>query len=168
MLVLLSVLASVSDKRDLLNFCQELNSLGFNLVASGGTASLLRQSDLPVRDVSELTGHPEMLGGRVKTLHPAVHAGTRSLTVNFFFLILISMHFVTGILARKSDSDKADMDCLNYGYIGVVVCNLYPFIKTVDKEGVSVAEAVENIDIGNSIYSNLQEGHTTYCLIFPY
>jgi AICAR transformylase/IMP cyclohydrolase PurH len=79
------------------------------------------------RDVSEVTGAPEMLGGRVKTLHPAVHAG---------------------ILARLSDSDKADMERQDYSYIRVVVCNLYPFVKTVEAEGVTVADAVENIDIG--------------------
>ncbi|KAK3734819.1 hypothetical protein QZH41_009692 [Actinostola sp. cb2023] len=79
------------------------------------------------RDVAEITGAPEMLGGRVKTLHPAVHGG---------------------ILARVSEGDKGDMAKQGYEYIRVVVCNLYPFVKTIAKEGVTVPDAVEQIDIG--------------------
>uniref|UniRef100_A0A8C7HLZ6 Bifunctional purine biosynthesis protein ATIC n=1 Tax=Oncorhynchus kisutch TaxID=8019 RepID=A0A8C7HLZ6_ONCKI len=78
-------------------------------------------------DVSELTGHPEMLGGRVKTLHPAVHGG---------------------ILARHTPSDKADMEKLGYSLVRVVVCNLYPFVKTISNTNVTVEDAVEQIDIG--------------------
>ncbi|CAL1288987.1 unnamed protein product [Larinioides sclopetarius] len=78
-------------------------------------------------DVSDLTGAPEMLGGRVKTLHPAVHAG---------------------ILSTKSDQDRADMKKRGYDFVSVVVCNLYPFVQTVSKPNVTVADAVENIDIG--------------------
>ncbi|XP_040213529.1 bifunctional purine biosynthesis protein ATIC [Rana temporaria] len=120
-------LFSVSDKTGLVEFAQKLSSLGLSLVASGGTAKALRDAGLTVRDVSELTGFPEMLGGRVKTLHPAVHAG---------------------ILARGTPEDQADLTRLGFSYVRVVVCNLYPFVKTVSAPGVSVEEAVEQIDIG--------------------
>uniref|UniRef100_A0A8C5DBX1 Bifunctional purine biosynthesis protein ATIC n=1 Tax=Gouania willdenowi TaxID=441366 RepID=A0A8C5DBX1_GOUWI len=118
---------SVSDKSGLLDFARRLEDAGLSLVASGGTAKVLRDAGLTVRDVSELTGHPEMLGGRVKTLHPAVHGG---------------------ILARKSPSDSADMEKLGYSLVRVVACNLYPFVKTVSNPDVTVDDAVEQIDIG--------------------
>ncbi|KAM4698590.1 bifunctional purine biosynthesis protein ATIC [Rhinophrynus dorsalis] len=120
-------LFSVSDKTGLVEFAQQLSSLGLSLVASGGTAKCMRDAGLSVRDVSELTGFPEMLGGRVKTLHPAVHAG---------------------ILARSSSEDQADLNKLGFSYVRVVVCNLYPFVKTVSAPGVTVEDAVEQIDIG--------------------
>ncbi|XP_064185491.1 bifunctional purine biosynthesis protein PURH [Anguilla rostrata] len=120
-------LLSVSDKTGLLDFAKRLVSVGLSLVASGGTAKALRDAGLSVRDVSELTGFPEMLGGRVKTLHPAVHGG---------------------ILARHTPSDKADMENLGFSLVRVVVCNLYPFVKTVSSPNVTVADAVEQIDIG--------------------
>ncbi|XP_044533931.1 bifunctional purine biosynthesis protein ATIC-like [Gracilinanus agilis] len=120
-------LLSVSDKTGLLDFAKNLNSVGLTLVASGGTAKALRDAGLTVRDVSELTGFPEMLGGRVKTLHPAVRAG---------------------ILARNSPEDQADMARLDFSLIRIVVCNLYPFVKTVASPNVTVEEAVEKIDIG--------------------
>uniref|UniRef100_A0A8C7PAE2 Bifunctional purine biosynthesis protein ATIC n=1 Tax=Oncorhynchus mykiss TaxID=8022 RepID=A0A8C7PAE2_ONCMY len=120
-------LASVSDKSGLLDFAKRLVNVGLSLVASGGTAKTLRDAGLAVRDVSELTGHPEMLGGRVKTLHPAVHGG---------------------ILARHTPSDKADMEKLGYSLVRVVVCNLYPFVKTISNTNVTVEDAVEQIDIG--------------------
>uniref|UniRef100_A0A3P8UDS5 Bifunctional purine biosynthesis protein ATIC n=1 Tax=Cynoglossus semilaevis TaxID=244447 RepID=A0A3P8UDS5_CYNSE len=104
-----------------------LVNVGLSLVASGGTAKALRDAGLAVRDVSELTGHPEMLGGRVKTLHPAVHGG---------------------ILARKTPTDTKDMEKLGYSLVRVVVCNLYPFVKTVSAPNVTVEDAVEQIDIG--------------------
>ncbi|XP_034051033.1 bifunctional purine biosynthesis protein PURH [Thalassophryne amazonica] len=118
---------SVSDKSGLLDFARRLVNVGLSLVASGGTAKALRDSGLAVRDVSELTGHPEMLGGRVKTLHPAVHGG---------------------ILARNTPTDTADMEKLGYSLVRVVVCNLYPFMKTVSNPDVTVEDAVEQIDIG--------------------
>ena len=89
---------SVSDKSGLVPFAKRLASLGFELAASGGTAKVVRESGIPVRDVSELTGAPEMLGGRVKTLHPAVHAG---------------------ILARENESDMADM--VKQGYNNIIL-----------------------------------------------
>ncbi|XP_004530636.1 bifunctional purine biosynthesis protein PURH [Ceratitis capitata] len=120
-------LLSVSDKTGLIEFGQNLAALGFRLVASGGTATALRNVGLIVDDVSDITGAPEMLGGRVKTLHPAVHAG---------------------ILSRTTESDLADMQKQNFDLISLVVCNLYPFVNTVSKPDVTVADAVENIDIG--------------------
>uniref|UniRef100_A0A8C9FX92 Bifunctional purine biosynthesis protein ATIC n=1 Tax=Pavo cristatus TaxID=9049 RepID=A0A8C9FX92_PAVCR len=121
-------LLSVSEKAGLVEFARSLNALGLGLVASGGTATALRDAGLPVsRDVSDLTGFPEMLGGRVKTLHPAVHAG---------------------ILARNIPEDNADMNKQDFSLVRVVVCNLYPFVKTVSSPGVTVPEAVEKIDIG--------------------
>uniref|UniRef100_A0A8C1PJH7 Bifunctional purine biosynthesis protein ATIC n=1 Tax=Cyprinus carpio TaxID=7962 RepID=A0A8C1PJH7_CYPCA len=123
---LLSLL-SVSDKTGLVEFARRLISVGLSLVASGGTAKTLRDAGLTVRDVSDLTGFPEMLGGRVKTLHPAVHGG---------------------ILARQTPSDKADMEKLGFSLVRVVVCNLYPFVKTVASPNVTVEDAVEQIDIG--------------------
>ncbi|KAJ6665323.1 hypothetical protein lerEdw1_004372 [Lerista edwardsae] len=120
-------LLSVSDKTGLVEFAKCLNSLSLALVASGGTAKALRDAGLTVRDVSDLTGFPEMLGGRVKTLHPAVHAG---------------------ILARDIPQDKADMAKQDFSLVRVLVCNLYPFVKTVSSPNVTVQEAVEQIDIG--------------------
>ncbi|XP_038222876.1 bifunctional purine biosynthesis protein ATIC [Zerene cesonia] len=120
-------LLSVSDKTGLLPLAKYLSEIGLNLVGSGGTASALRSAGLKVLDVSDITGAPEMLGGRVKSLHPAVHAG---------------------ILSRLTDSDQADMKRQNYDMISVVVCNLYPFVETVSKPNVTIADAVENIDIG--------------------
>ncbi|XP_008308182.1 bifunctional purine biosynthesis protein ATIC [Cynoglossus semilaevis] len=120
-------LLSVSDKSGLVDFAKRLVNVGLSLVASGGTAKALRDAGLAVRDVSELTGHPEMLGGRVKTLHPAVHGG---------------------ILARKTPTDTKDMEKLGYSLVRVVVCNLYPFVKTVSAPNVTVEDAVEQIDIG--------------------
>lgn len=117
----------MSDKTDLLTLARQLQAVGFDLVASGGTAKSIRDAGLKVQDVADITGAPEMLGGRVKTLHPAVHGG---------------------ILARLSPSDQADLKKQNYDYIQVVVCNLYPFVDTVSKPNVTVADAVENIDIG--------------------
>uniref|UniRef100_A0A671N980 Bifunctional purine biosynthesis protein ATIC n=1 Tax=Sinocyclocheilus anshuiensis TaxID=1608454 RepID=A0A671N980_9TELE len=120
-------LLSVSDKTGLVEFARRLISVGLSLVASGGTAKTLRDAGLTVRDVSDLTGFPEMLAGRVKTLHPAVHGG---------------------ILARQTPSDKADMEKLGFSLVRVVVCNLYPFVKTVASLNVTVEDAVEQIDIG--------------------
>ncbi|KAL3247881.1 hypothetical protein MRX96_056798 [Rhipicephalus microplus] len=118
---------SVSNKTGLLDLARKLQQAGLRLVASGGTAKAIRDIGLPVRDVSEVTGAPEMLGGRVKTLHPAVHGG---------------------ILARKIDSDLADMKRQSFEYVSVVVCNLYPFVEAISKPNTSVAEAVEQVDIG--------------------
>nr|XP_022919396.1 bifunctional purine biosynthesis protein PURH [Onthophagus taurus] len=121
------VLLSVSDKTGLIPLGKALNELGFTLVGSGGTAKSLREANLPVKDVSEISGAPEILGGRVKTLHPTVHGG---------------------ILARLIPSDQEDLKRQKIDMIRMVVCNLYPFVETVSKPEVKVPDAVENIDIG--------------------
>ena len=121
-------LLSVSDKTGLVEFGRGLAELGVELVASGGTASALREAGLSVVDVAELTGSPEMLGGRVKTLHPKIHGG---------------------ILARRdNDGDQRDLAEQQIGTIDLVAVNLYPFEETVAKPGVTLAEAIEKIDIG--------------------
>lgn len=118
---------SVYDKTNLTSFAQELHALGWELIASGGTARLLREADLPARDVAEITGAPEMLGGRVKTLHPAIHGG---------------------ILAQDTPADRADLARYAIQPIDLVVCNLYPFTQTIARPGVTLAQAIEQIDIG--------------------
>jgi len=121
-------LLSVSDKTGLVELAKELNRLGVELVASGGTAGAIRDAGLPVLDVADLTASPEMLGGRVKTLHPKIHGG---------------------ILARRAlAEDQADMQANEIRAIDLVVCNLYPFQATVARPDVTRAEAVEKIDIG--------------------
>ncbi len=120
-------LFSVSDKTGLVDLGRGLSDLGWAFVASGGTARALRDVGLSVTDVADVTGAPEMLGGRVKTLHPAIHAG---------------------ILARAADADLNELVAHGIQPIDLVVCNLYPFRETVAQPAVSLAEAVEHIDIG--------------------
>jgi phosphoribosylaminoimidazolecarboxamide formyltransferase/IMP cyclohydrolase len=118
---------SVYDKTGLPEFAEALSRLGWDLVASGGTARVLELAGLTVTPLEQITQAPEMLGGRVKTLHPAVHAA---------------------ILARDTTEDMAALAEQGYAPIDMVVCNLYPFQETVAKIGVSLAEAIEQIDIG--------------------
>jgi len=121
-------LLSVSDKTGLVEFARLLADLGIELVASGGTASALRDAGLAVVEVAELTGHPEMLGGRVKTLHPRVHGG---------------------VLARRDhEGDEADVREHDLHLVDLVVVNLYPFEATVAHPDVTTEEAIEKIDIG--------------------
>jgi phosphoribosylaminoimidazolecarboxamide formyltransferase / IMP cyclohydrolase len=119
---------SVTDKTGLIDFARKLSSLGIELISTGGTAKLLRESGVPVKDISELTGFPEMLDGRVKTLHPKVHGG---------------------ILHRRDDP-KHVASVAQHGIapIDMVVVNLYAFEKTAAKPGVAFEELIENIDIG--------------------
>jgi phosphoribosylaminoimidazolecarboxamide formyltransferase/IMP cyclohydrolase len=122
-------LFSVSDKTGLVEFARELHAkYGVELIATGGTKKALADAGLPVKDVSELTGFPEILDGRVKTLHPAIYAG----------------------LLAKRDKPEHMRTLADHGLpeIDLVVCNLYPFEQTVAKPGVTEAEAIENIDIG--------------------
>ena len=121
-------LISVSDKTGLADFAGVLASFGVEIISTGGTAKSLRDSGLKVTDVSEVTGFPEMMDGRVKTLHPMVHGA---------FLAL-----------RDNDEHLEAMETHGIEPIDLVVVNLYPFEQTVAKEGVELAEAVENIDIG--------------------
>jgi phosphoribosylaminoimidazolecarboxamide formyltransferase/IMP cyclohydrolase len=118
---------SVYDKTGLVEFAASLASLNWTLLASGGTARLLQQNGLAVTEVADYTHSPEILGGRVKTLHPAIHGG---------------------LLARPSQADLAELHSLGWDYIDLVVVNLYPFEQTIARPGVSLEEAVENIDIG--------------------
>lgn len=120
-------LLSVSNKSGIVAFADTLVDLGYEILSTGGTAKLLEKYRIPVTLVSEYTGHPEILGGRVKTLHPKIHAG---------------------ILAQDDPVSKSCMEKHGYRYIDIVAVNLYPFQETIAKEGVVIAEAVENIDIG--------------------
>ncbi|KAK3954020.1 cytidine deaminase-like protein [Pseudoneurospora amorphoporcata] len=120
-------IVSVYDKTGLLDLAKGLVQHNVRILASGGTAKMIRESGFPVEDISAITKAPEMLGGRVKTLHPAVHAG---------------------ILARELASDEKDLAEQNIDKVDYVICNLYPFKDTVAKINVTVPEAVEEIDIG--------------------
>jgi phosphoribosylaminoimidazolecarboxamide formyltransferase/IMP cyclohydrolase len=121
-------LISVYDKTGVTEFARQLAALGIEIVSTGGTARLLREAGLTVRDVAELTGWPEMLGGRVKTLHPKVHGG---------------------ILYRRGlDADRQETAKHGIAPIDMVVVNLYPFEATAAKAGLTPEELIENIDIG--------------------
>lgn len=121
------VLLSVSSKAGLVEFGTVLSNLGWELVASGGTAKALTDTGLRVTPVSQLTGMPEMLAGRVKTLHPTIHAG---------------------ILARDRGDDLQEIADHGIAPINMVVCNLYPFQETVAQVGTTLQDAIEQIDIG--------------------
>jgi phosphoribosylaminoimidazolecarboxamide formyltransferase/IMP cyclohydrolase len=119
---------SVTDKTGLVDFARQLSGLGIELISTGGTAKLLRDSGIAVKDISELTGFPEMLDGRVKTLHPKVHGGIMHRRENPAHVAAVAEHGIQPI----------DM----------VVVNLYAFEKTAAKPGVAFEELIENIDIG--------------------
>lgn len=119
---------SVSDKQGVGEFARVLAELGVEILSTGGTAKSLREQGITVVDVSEYTGFPEMMEGRVKTLHPKVHGG---------------------ILADRSKEDHlSQMKAQGIEPIDMVVVNLYPFEATIAKEGCTLEEAIENIDIG--------------------
>src|SRR5438270_7593210 len=119
---------SVTDKTGLVDFARKLSAFGIELISTGGTAKLLRDSGIAVKDISDLTGFPEMLDGRVKTLHPKVHGG---------------------ILHRREDPKHvAAVNEHGIQPIDMVVVNLYAFEKTAAKPGVAFEELIENIDIG--------------------
>ncbi|GAB4404102.1 MAG: hypothetical protein OHK003_32070 [Anaerolineales bacterium] len=122
-----TAILSVHNKTGLIEFAQGLVSLGWTLLASGGTSNLLRQNNIPVTEVADYTKSPEILGGRVKTLHPAIHGG---------------------LLARPTESDHQQLLDLGWDYIDLVAVNLYPFEETIAKPDVTYADAIENIDIG--------------------
>ena len=121
-------LVSVSDKTDIVPFCKELvEKFHFKILSSGGTAKCLIDAKIPVIKVADFTNSPEILEGRVKTLHPKIHGG---------------------ILAKRTDEEhKKDIEANNVELIDLVVVNLYPFKKTVD-QGAKWEDAIENIDIG--------------------
>src|ERR1700732_2149746 len=121
-------LISVSDKTGIAAFARALERQGVDIISTGGTAELLRKEKIPVREISSFTAFPEVLEGRVKTLHPRVHGG----------------------LLYKRGNPKHEAEAKECGFepIDMVVVNLYPFEKTIQKSDVTLAEAIENIDIG--------------------
>ena len=119
-------LLSVSDKTGIVEFARSLDALGVDLVSTGGTAALLRSNDIPVTDVADQTGFPEIMGGRVKTLHPKVHAA---------------------ILARPGVDDGV-LNELGLERFDLLIVNLYPFEKTIAEPDCTLENAIENIDIG--------------------
>lgn len=121
-------LLSVSDKAGILDFARHLNEMDVELLSTGGTAKAIREAGIPVKDVSEFTGFPEMLDGRVKTLTPQVHAGI--------------------LYMRDNEDHVKTMVEYNLGQIDLVCVNLYPFEETIAKAGVTLPEAIEQIDIG--------------------
>ena len=118
---------SVYDKTGLVEFAGGLLDLGWTLIASGGTARLLNENQIPVTEVSEYTGSPELLSGRVKTLHPAIHGG---------------------LLARSSEADREQLANLGWDFIDLAAVNLYPFEQTIARPDATLEQAIENIDIG--------------------
>ncbi len=139
-------LLSVSDKSGLAEFAKELHDLGVELLSTGGTAKALRDAGLPVIDVSEYTGAPELFDGRVKTLHPKVHGG---------------------LLHRRDDQEHlAQAKKNDIPPIDLVVVNLYPFEATIKKPGVTLDEAIENIDIGGpSMLRSAAKNHSHVTVI---
>jgi len=121
-------LISVSDKTGLVEFVRELEAMGVEIISTGGTSALLRQNGVTTRDISEFTGSPEILAGRVKTLHPKVHGGL--------------------LFLREDAGHCAEAEANGILPIDLVVVNLYPFEATIAKSGVTLEEAIENIDIG--------------------
>src|SRR5512143_1365585 len=122
------VLMSVSDKKGIVNFAKERSGMGVEILSTGGTAKSLREAGVSVVEVSEYTGFPEMLDGRLKTLHPKIHGGLLS--------------------RRNNPRDMEDIKKHDIKPIDMVVVNLYPFEETISKPGVTFEEAIENIDIG--------------------
>ena len=121
-------IVSVTDKSGVADFCLELSGFGVQILSTGGTARVLAEAGVQVTEVSDFTGFPEMLGGRVKTLHPRVHAG---------------------ILYRREDiSHVEQMESNDLAPIDLVVVNLYPFQQTVANPDCTIEDAIENIDIG--------------------
>ncbi|HEX7953971.1 MAG TPA: bifunctional phosphoribosylaminoimidazolecarboxamide formyltransferase/IMP cyclohydrolase, partial [Burkholderiales bacterium] len=121
-------LISLSDKAGAAQFARDLHAFGIDILSTGGTARLLREAKVPVAEIADYTGFPEMLDGRVKTLHPKVHAG---------------------ILARRDLPEHMQaMSGANFPTIDLVVVNLYPFVQTISRAGCTLEEAIENIDIG--------------------
>ncbi|MFH1199040.1 MAG: bifunctional phosphoribosylaminoimidazolecarboxamide formyltransferase/IMP cyclohydrolase [Candidatus Omnitrophota bacterium] len=139
-------LISVSDKTGILELAKELNKFGVEILSTGGTAKVLRENNIPVKEVSEYTGFPEMLEGRVKTLHPKIHAGLLALRGNDEHMNILKEH--------------------NIGLIDMVVVNLYPFEKTISKPGVKIEEVIENIDIGGpSMLRSAAKNHQSVAVV---
>jgi phosphoribosylaminoimidazolecarboxamide formyltransferase/IMP cyclohydrolase len=121
-------LLSVSDKTGIVEFAKELTAMGVELISTGGTEKMIKEAGIAVKNISEVTGFPECLDGRVKTLHPAVHGA------------ILAM--------RSNEAHMAQLESLNIETIDMVVINLYPFKETVKKPDIALEDAIENIDIG--------------------
>lgn len=121
-------LVSVSDKRGIVEFCAGLSSLGTEIISTGGTASLLRQHAVPVKGIDEITGFPEILDGRVKTLHPTIHAGI--------------------LAVRDKPEHMSQLRERGIAPIDMVIVNLYPFEEVTSRTSTTLEEAIENVDIG--------------------
>ncbi|MGL5675984.1 MAG: bifunctional phosphoribosylaminoimidazolecarboxamide formyltransferase/IMP cyclohydrolase [Cellulosilyticaceae bacterium] len=142
-------LISVSDKTGIVDFARELSNLGVDIISTGGTHKALEDAGLNVIGISEVTGFPECLDGRVKTLHPAIHAGLLNI--------------------RDNAKHQEQMKELGLGNIDIVVVNLYPFKETILKEGVILEEAIENIDIGGPtmLRSAAKNNHDVSVVVDP-
>ena len=139
-------LVSVSDKTGLVDFVRELHALGVEIISTGGTAKALKEAGVPVIEISEHTGFPEMMDGRVKTLHPKVHGG---------------LLFIRGNPEHEAAAQKHGIKPID-----LVVVNLYPFEKTVAKPGVQLHEAIENIDIGGpSMLRSAAKNHASVTVV---
>jgi phosphoribosylaminoimidazolecarboxamide formyltransferase / IMP cyclohydrolase len=122
-----TAILSVYNKTGLIEFAKGLSELGWTLLASGGTARLLHNNNISVMEIADYTGSPEILGGRVKTLHPAIHGG---------------------LLARPTEQDHEQLLRLGWDFIDLVAVNLYPFEETIASPTATYADAIENIDVG--------------------
>lgn len=138
-------IVSVYNKTGLLDLAKGLIQHNTRILASGGTAKLIRDAGFDVHDISAITKSPELLGGRVKTLHPAVHAG---------------------ILSTNSESDEKDLAEQSIDKVDYVICNLYPFKETIEKINVTIPEAVEEIDIGGvTLLRAAAKNHARVCVL---
>lgn len=142
-------LISVSDKTGIVDFARELAHFNVEIISTGGTAKALRDAGITVRDISDVTGFPEMMDGRVKTLHPRVHGGLLAI--------------------RDNPEHVAAMDQNGIQPIDMVVVNLYPFAETIMRPGVTTAEAIEQIDIGGPamIRSAAKNAHDVAVVVAP-
>ncbi|MBH27827.1 MAG: bifunctional phosphoribosylaminoimidazolecarboxamide formyltransferase/inosine monophosphate cyclohydrolase [Chloroflexi bacterium] len=139
-------LCSVWDKTGLEKFCQDLLERGWTIMASGGTAAHIRRGGVDVVDVSEYAGSPEVLGGRVKTLHPAIHAG---------------------ILARRCAADRLELQNQGWMQIDMVVANLYPFQEVVSDPSATIEMAIESIDVGGVALMRAAAKNYDRCTVVP-
>ncbi|KAG4304902.1 hypothetical protein PORY_001577 [Pneumocystis oryctolagi] len=126
-IVTILAILSVYDKTGLLDLVKGLVQYNVKFLGTGGTSEIIRKAGYDISEISSVTNYPEILSGRVKTLHPSIHGG---------------------ILARNLESDKKELESLNIDKIDYVICNLYPFKETISKENTTLAEAIEEIDIG--------------------
>jgi phosphoribosylaminoimidazolecarboxamide formyltransferase/IMP cyclohydrolase len=142
-------LISVSDKTGILDFARELTRFNVEIISTGGTAKSLRDAGINVRDISDITGFPEMMDGRVKTLHPRVHGGLLAIRDNADHVAALEQHGIQPI--------------------DLVVVNLYPFAETIKREGVTREEAIEQIDIGGPamIRSAAKNAHDVAVVVSP-